>query len=440
MHSDIFLYFCIAKSDYMRRTYIKPVISFFQNLKVRGLQFSRSGKLRPGFTGNFVFLLLSLGVVTFIAQSDFVSHDLPKEKILEEDTIAPAFTDDDLLFYRDTITKLLLQQNFNGTVLLARDETILFSRSFGFADFRNHTPLNPETPFQLASISKTFTAAAILLLQEEGGLDIDDPVRKHIPEFPYEDITVRMLLTHTSGLHNYMYLVERYWKKETPPDNEDMLELFVRHQSGLNFRPGTRFAYSNTGYAFLGLIIERVSGKSYADFLKENIFDPLGMPNTFAYDLHSQEQARSDRAYGFRRWGRAHLLIPDVDHDGVMGDKGIYSNIIDLYTWDRAINNGELLPEYRWEEASEYTRLANNHPVRYGMGWRLQTFLDKKVVHHPGRWNGFRTSFRRYVEDDATLIILTNTNRDVTPFVRRLENILFMEEIASQRLLAEAGE
>ncbi|MFP4064369.1 MAG: serine hydrolase domain-containing protein [Bacteroidales bacterium] len=416
----------------MRHTYKRILTSFLTFLKRRGL--------RPGFSGNFVFLLISLGMVSFIAQSDFATYDLPKEKVFEEDTIAPAFSDDDLLFYRDTITELLLQHNFNGTVLLAKDETILFSRSFGFADFRNNTPLNPETPFQIASISKTFTAAAVLLLQEKGRLNIDDPVKTYIPEFPYEDITVRMLLTHTSGLHNYMYLVERYWKQETPPDNEDMLELFVRHQSGLNFRPGTRFGYSNTGYAFLGLLIERVSGKSYADFLKEHIFDPLGMPNTFAYDLHSHKQARSDRAYGFRRWGRAHLLIPDVDHDGVMGDKGIYSNIIDLYTWERAINNGELLPEHRWKEASDYTRLANNNPVRYGMGWRLQTFLDKKVVYHPGRWNGFRTSFRRYVEDNATLIILTNTNRDVTPFVRRLENILFMDEIAGQRLLAGTEE
>ncbi len=393
-------------------------------------RFFHSKKPRPGFLGNISFLLLSLGILTLIAQSGRVSqhhHPVPPSANTEP---GPLFSDDDLFFYRDTITQYLLAQNFNGSVLLARRGEVIFSRSFGVADFRNQTPLRPDTPFQLASISKTFTATAVLMLQEKGLLHIDDPVTDHIPDFPYENITIRMLLTHTSGLQNYMWLVERYWKEDRPPDNEDMLELFIRHPRPLDFWPGRRFAYSNTGYAFLGLLVERVSGQAYADFMQNKIFDPLGMENTFVYNPHRPEEMSPDRAYGFRRWGRGHIVIPDVLHDGVMGDKGIYSNIHDLYLWDRAIASHRLLPHERWQEAFAHTLVGNNQrPVRYGMGWRIQEFMGQHVVHHPGRWNGFRTSLKRFVEEDATLILLNNNSRDITRLVEGLQNILFMQEI-----------
>lgn len=390
-----------------------------------------SHSLRPGLIGNIFFLVISLGMITFIAQSEFVEsqrHIEMEEEVVE---LAPAFTDDEIFYFQDTITQYLLNRQFNGSILLARNGTVLVSRSFGFSDFRNHTPLSREAPFQLASISKTFTAAAVLLLQEQGKLTIDDTVAEHIPEFPYPQITVRMLLSHTSGLQNYMWLVERYWRQPHPPTNEDMLRLFITHPRPLDFRSGTRFAYSNTGYAFLGLLIERVSGQRFPDFMHDQIFEPLGMPNTWAYDLHHEIPAKTDRVFGFRRWGRGHIIIPDVDHDGIFGDKGIYSNVQDLYVWDQAITRGEVLSDTVWHQVFEHTRLGNNRPVNYGMGWRLQTFLDKKVVHHPGRWNGFRTSFKRFVEDDATLILLSNTNRDITPLVNGLQRILFHEEIAA---------
>jgi len=384
---------------------------------------------KPGLTGNMVFLLAAIGLLSLAVHSGYVTEHTPSTPETQPVETVSRFSDDDLHFYQDTITQLLLRHRFNGSVLLARDGEIILSRSFGFADFRNHTPLQPDTPFQLASISKTFTAAATLILHHEGLIDIDDRVDKHIPEFPWDNITVRHLLNHTSGIQNYMWLVERYWNQEHKPNNEDMLQLFVEHPRHLDFWPGTRFAYSNTGYGFLGLLIERVSGKSFSEFLHERIFEPLDMQNSFVYDPNRPEIMTTNRAFGFRPWRHTHLIIPDVRHDGVTGDKGIYASIFDLYTWDQAMKNGKILPEELWEKAFEYTTLRNGRQVRYGMGWRIQNFMDSHVVHHPGRWNGFRTSMKRFVEKDATLILLNNTNRNITHLVESLQNILFLEEI-----------
>lgn len=421
---SIFFYFCAINNDPMFRSAIKKAVAPFLSPIPK--------KPRPGLIVNISFLLLSFGMVVFIAHSEYVVDYPDHEPVEPEPAPASVFTEEDLIFYHDTITKLLQSRNFNGNILLAREGEVLFSRSFGFADFRNDTPLTPETPFQLASISKTFTAAATLMLHDRGLIHIDNPVAEYIPKFPYPDITVRHLLNHTSGLHNYMYLLERYWEEEHPPTNEDVLDLFVNYPRHLNFRPATRFGYSNTGYAFLGLLIERVSGMPFDRFMAQELFEPLGLENTYVYNPRGGTDMRSDRAFGFRRWRRTYLVIPDVVHDGIMGDKGIYSNIYDLYTWDRAINNGELIPDSLWDAAFEHTRLTNNRTVRYGMGWRLQSFMDTHVVHHPGRWNGFNTSLKRFVEHDATLIILNNNSSNITHLVEALQNILFHEEIAAK--------
>lgn len=383
---------------------------------------------------NILFLVLSFGLLGIAVFSDTPSETSQHliTEAFEPDIIVQDISDDEIFFIQDTITQYLLAQRYNGSILVARNGQVLLSRSFGFADFRDHTPLHQETPFQLASITKTFTAAAVLMLQQENKLNIDNDVTEYIPEFPWPGITVRQLLNHTAGLQNYMWMIERYWNKSVRPNNEDMLQLFLKYPRGLNFRPGSRFGYSNTGYAFLGLLIERVSGKSYAEFMQQKIFDPLELNHTFVYNPHCSIPMTNNRAFGFRRWGWRHIVIPDVHHDGVMGDKGIYSNVHDLFKWDRAINNGMLLPDSIWQEAFEYTRLRNNRTVRYGMGWRLQSYMDNHVAHHPGRWNGFRTSLKRFLDDDVTLIMLSNNSRDITHMINRVQNIVFHKEIAAR--------
>ena len=338
------------------------------------------------------------------------------------------FSEEELGYFDDEITGLMLRSGFNGQVLVARHGTIVYDRCFGFADFRNSTPLTSETPFQLASISKTFTSTAILLLHQEGKLHIDSLVLNYIPEFPYPNITVRHLLSHTSGLQNYMWVMERYWNQGRLPSNEDMLATFIKHKRPLDFVPGTRWAYSNTGFAVLGLLVERVSGQRFPDFLHQHIFTPLEMHNTFVYDVH-QESTPKNRAYGFRPNRGRYYFIPDVRHDGVFGDKGVYSTAEDLYKWDQAIYRNELLTPELWQMAFEKAQLHNTNTVNYGMGWRLQFFREHRIVHHPGRWNGFRTSFKRYIDDDATLIILTNTNTSIAGLVDTLQKIIFHKEL-----------
>ncbi len=407
--------------------------SLFKKIKIPGVF--------PGRSGRVLLLVLFVVGLALVSHTAYNAGSGSSEMFVEVDEAAAEkemirFSEEELDYFDEEITGLLLRNGFNGSVLIARYGTILYQRTFGFADFRNNTPINPTTSFQLASISKTFTASAVLMLQEDSLLDIDDPVQRHIPTFPYEQITIRQLLNHTSGLQNYMYQVEHHWKKPALPSNEDVLDLFLRHPRPLDFTPGARFAYSNTGYAFLGLLIERVSGKRYPDFIRDRIFTPLGMDNSYVYDLHGGTIYKN-RAYGFRPGRRSPIIIPDVDHDGVFGDKGIYSNAIDLYKWDQAIYNNALLPAHVWQEAFEPARLRNNNVVNYGHGWRLQTFMDRRIVHHPGRWNGFRNSMKRYVDDHATLILLNNTNRDISWLVNEIQKTIFHEEFL---MLADADD
>ncbi len=380
------------------------------------------------FTALLVVSMIGLAaMLSFSASSEKSNPYLANELPLP--TLPLPYSPDELAYYDSTITGFLQQRQFNGTVLVARRGMVIYQKAFGYADFRNSTPHTPDTPFQLASISKTFTATAVLMLQEDGLLHIDDAMNKHIPEFPFPQITIRQMLSHTSGIQNYMWLVERYWKEPLLPTNEDVLDLFIRYPRPVNFAAGTRFEYSNTGYAFLALLVERVSGRGFADFLQSRIFEPLRMTNTFAYNPNIGLGEREHRALGFRPGRRSFIYNGDQAHDGVMGDKGIYSSVVDLYKWDQAIYSHALLPRHIWEQAFEPALLQNLRTVSYGQGWRLQTFLDGRIVHHPGRWGGFRTSFKRFIDNRATLILLSNNDRDISPLVEGMQNIIFHKEI-----------
>lgn len=337
------------------------------------------------------------------------------------------YSEEELEYLDHSITNLLIEKRFNGNVLISRYGMVIYQRSFGFSSFTRTEPMNLETTFQLASITKTFTAAAVLILQHREKLDIDDPVIQHIPEFPYPHITIRQMLNHTSGLQNYMWLVERQWRRQQLPNNEDILQLFINHPRGLNFTPGNRFEYSNTGYVFLGLLIERLSGQSYRDFIHENIFDPLEMYRSYVYDLHYGVKPEN-RAFGYRQWRGRQIIIPDDNLDGPLGDKGIFSTVTDLFRWDQALHRSELIPVELWQEAFAHGRLNNNDSIDYGLGWRLQSYLDKKIVHHPGRWHGFRTSFKRFLDDHSLIVVLSNNNTGILPIIEGIQNIIYYDE------------
>ena len=384
-------------------------------------------KLTPAFRYVLVFALFFLSGVP-VYQPGHYGFSPPHGRTSAHASLYSFFYSEEEIDYIDNrITRLLTESGFNGNVLIARYGMVIYNRSFGFACFNRAEPVNSHTRFQLASISKTFTATAVLLLQDRGLLNIGDKVKDHIPEFPYDNISIRHMLTHTSGLQNYMWMVERHWRRNTPPTNEDVLQLFLSHPRPLNFSPGLRFDYSNTGFVFLGLLIERVSGQSYADFIHENIFTPLQMDESFVYDLHNPIPVEN-RAFGFRQWRNSHVIIPDDALDGPLGDKGIFSTTGDLFKWDQALHRSKLLPADIWEEAFENARLNNDSVVDYGFGWRLQSYLDKKIVHHPGRWHGFRTSFKRFIDDHTTLILLSNNNRNIAPVIEGIQDILYYDD------------
>ena len=300
--------------------------------------------------------------------------------------------------------------NFQGNVLVAYKGNSIYEGSFGYESPRGNKPLNKGAIFQLASVSKQFTAMAAMITIERGVLNYQDTITDFFPTFPYEGITVQMLLNHTAGLPNYMWLLEHHWKKETIPYNDDVIDLMAQHKLNLYFRPGTRFAYSNTGYVILAAVIEKATGKRFDKYLEQEIFEPLGMKNSYVHSA-SYKDKEPKHLDGYKYWGRGYRRIPATVNDGTVGDKGIYSTMIDLYKWDKALYENTLVSEKTMQKAFQAAELKNGNHYPYGFGFRLRERDGKKVVYHYGKWNGFRTGIIRYIEDTSTIIILNHTDR-----------------------------
>lgn len=317
----------------------------------------------------------------------------------------------------------LLRGSFNGAVLLAKDGQIVYENYRGLKDprIRGGDSITAETPFQIASTGKTMTAAAVLKLWEDDKLDLDDDVSKFFPGFPYPGVTVKTLLNHRSGLPNYLYYMEKGgWKRNQQATNTDVLNTLIQWQPPKAANPDKRFQYCNTNYVLLALIVEKISGETFPDYLKNTFFAPLGMANTFVISPNQQQQHMVSFQYNNALWA--------LDFsDGPYGDKNIYSTPRDLLTWDRAITDGKVLQPKTLEAA--YTPYSNEKPGvhHYGLGWRLLFFPEqpnKKVVYHNGHWHGFNTAFSRLPEENATIIILSNRyNVGVYSAARKLYDV-----------------
>lgn len=295
---------------------------------------------------------------------------------------------------------------FNGTVLIARNGEILFERHCGFAGLDTRIPLTGSSSFSLASLSKPFTALGILLLVQKGRLTLRDKLAQHIPEFAgYSEATIRHLLHHTSGLPDYVELADDYWNEKSLLTMPDLIALFVKHRPRSYFAPGERFEYSNTGYAFLGEILSRVSGTSYPQFMAEEIFKPLGMNDSAAFNLSSKECPLRSRVFGFRmNFGRKASC--DLNFlDGMFGDGGIYASAEDLVRWDRALRDGTLIPCDVYRAAYVSGTLNNGMTTGYGYGWEIE---PSNVVEHRGQWEGFTAYMRRDLTQHTLLVVLSN--------------------------------
>jgi CubicO group peptidase (beta-lactamase class C family) len=293
-------------------------------------------------------------------------------------------------------------------VLVVRDGLPIVRRSVGLADLEGRVPATPATNYRLASMTKQFTAAAILLLAEDGRLSLGDPVRKWLPSLPAaaDAITIRHLLTHTSGLIDYEDVMAEGTTRQL--HDADVLRL-LESQNRTYFAPGAAYRYSNSGYSLLALIVGRASGSDFASFLRERIFRPLHMQNTVAFEEGISTVA--DRAYGYSFINNAWTRTDQSLTSAVLGDGGIYSSIDDLAKWDAALYDNRLLRAESLRAAFAPATKTDDPAVQYGYGWRM----TGESLWHSGETMGFRNVIVRFPQHRLTVVVLTNRD-DPEPY------------------------
>ena len=309
------------------------------------------------------------------------------------------------IYRLDTLfTKLYKADAFNGNVLIAKGKNIIYQKSFGYGIKEKNILLNDSSIFQLASVSKVITGVAILLLYEQGKLKLETKVSDILADFPYKDVTVKHLLSHRSGLPNYTYFCGEFLSDSICSlSNQNMLDIMIKHKPKAYLNPGLRFNYCNTNYALLAIIVEKISQKSYATFLKEELFTPLGMNHSYtALNIDSTKE------YITRGYTMKYGCVANDRYDGVVGDKGIYTTTYDLFLLSTALYQHKLLANTTQELAfSPHSKEVKTH--NYGYGWRMRNMNDSaKEVFHNGWWHGYRTSFHRRLKDSLTVIVLSN--------------------------------
>ncbi|MES2617850.1 MAG: serine hydrolase domain-containing protein [Bacteroidota bacterium] len=297
-------------------------------------------------------------------------------------------------------------KNFNGTVLIAKGDH-LFKKAYGTADGRKK-PMPLDGLFQLASVSKTVTGVATLLLVQRNQIALDSLLTVYLPDFPYPNVTVRQLLSHRSGLANYMYYTDTFWHDtSTCMTNQDFYDFMVKNKPTPYLDTNQSFSYCNTNFAFLAVLIEKVSGLAFPDFVRENIFKPCGMRNSFYYGCQPraiQKPVMFGRFEKFVYHERYYL-------DGILGDKGLYSSVEDLFMFHRGLLDGRLLNAELLELMQQPTYDHNIFGGSYGLGFRLKNTPNGQWTYHNGWWRGFWTFFWNRFDKKICMVILTNNRQ-----------------------------
>jgi CubicO group peptidase (beta-lactamase class C family) len=305
------------------------------------------------------------------------------------------------------VDSVFTRHPFNGSILVAKNGEVIFEKYQGFRNPRiKKDSISSTTPFHLASCSKTFTAMAVLKLRQDGKIDINDQVSKYLPGFPLQGVTVKTLLNHRSGIPNYVHYMENLgWNRKKIISNQDVLDFIIaRHKDIQIAPPDRRFSYSNTNFALLALIVEKVSGQAFPDFMRLTFFEPLGMHDTYIFT-----QADSARALGsFFSSGRPY---PFEYLDKVYGDKNVYSTVRDMLKWDQALYGGTIFTRETLDAA--FTGYSHEKPGinNYGLGWRMFNLKNgRRFIYHNGWWHGNRTAFYRLIDDKVTIIAFSNND------------------------------
>lgn len=293
-----------------------------------------------------------------------------------------------------------------ASVIVIQDGRVVLSRAYGMADIQHGVPATTRTDYRLASLTKQFTAMAIMLLVKDGKIGYDLPVRDILQEMPREShqVTIRNLLNHTSGVLDYEDLIPD--TQTVQVHDADVLQLLAGRDS-MNFAPGTHYRYSNSGYCLLALVVERVSRMPFARFLHERVFAPLGMTSSVAHQ--DGVDTVPNRAYGYTPDSDRFLPTDQSVTSATLGDGGVYTSVEDLVHWDQALYPGGLMDSAAMAQATTPPTLPNDS-TQYGFGWFIDTYRGTRRWRHTGETSGFRNAIQRYPDLHFTVIILTNRN------------------------------
>jgi CubicO group peptidase (beta-lactamase class C family) len=353
--------------------------------------------------------------------SDYEDLAFTRVGACEPAPLKPRMSDARALAEVDALMQPYAGEAPGASVLVLLDGKPIVKRSYGLADLENRSPSSPGTNYRLASITKQFTAAAVLLLRQDGKLNLDDPIRKWLPTLPVavDSVTVRHLLSHTSGLIDY----EDFVADDAPQVRDADVLGILEKQDRTYFPAGSNYRYSNGGYSLLAMIVEKASGQRFAAFLRARIFEPLGMNATVAFEDGVSTVA--NRAYGYSMVEGAWARTDQSSTSAVLGDGGIYSSIEDLAKWDAALYDDRLLARDSRKLAFTPVTHTDNPSIDYAFGWRI----TGETLWHSGETRGFRNVILRYPERRLTVAVLTNRN-DPEPYATaRMIAELFKPEI-----------
>ncbi len=371
-----------------------------------------------------------LAIISLTLAVCFFNHN--PQMVIEPDNSQKSefsFTFTDTQYKKiDNYFDKLCKCGFNGVVLIGQRDSIFYFREFGYANYALRDTLTPQSAFQLASISKQFTAVSVLQLYERGMLNLTDSIDKYFPDFAYKGVTIHQLLVHRSGLPNYHYFMDHMaFNNDTSINNNFLIKQLSTGNIGRYFNPDRRFQYSNTGYAVLASIVEKVSGMSFTDYLNKNIFEPLNMSSAFTYTGKGCNNIPNTVGYAYR-WRPA----DDNVLDRVLGDKGIYCSATDLFKWDQGLYKGIILNPDTLALAFEPMGKAKHQNPNYGYGWRLFNYGadTTKISFHAGWWHGFKNLIIRVPSDKTTAIILKNRVSGANPSTRTILNLLYPVAVA----------
>jgi CubicO group peptidase (beta-lactamase class C family) len=350
--------------------------------------------------------------------------------------------------YHQAFRTLHERGQFNGAVLIAKGDDVLLDDHFGIADASEDKALASDSLYRLASVSKTITATALLTLVDAGTLSLDDEVRTHLPAFPYERITVRHLLQHSSGLPDYIFGIEGYGPdSKGPRTNQGVLDWLAEKKPAPGFDPGKGWEYSNTGYALIPLLIEKVASRAYPDYVRQAILDKAGMRDSYHLsELGEAERRRVARGHGFdyasgtdRRVDQHPVFATEFNADGISGAGDMYSTTRDLLRFHRALDAGALISPAQQQAAYTSMMLPEGFPAGYGLGWQVaESDLTGRVIHHHGLGEGYRTRFYRFPDKGIVIITLQNARELYADDAVRVAQQLVFKDTYSLPLLSLA--